>query len=388
MSFIAKRLTPSANADVFTVALDPHFAFGAQEYQSLHQRSQASAFQAPQWLEILHRELAPALGAEPVTLAVRDGVTQRLTLVLPLMRLRRRGVSFLEFADLGLCDYLGPVYDPADTRALIEDPTLPERLVALLPKCDVILLQKLAARDPVIERMFPHARQACMRISAYPARIEGSWTDWRAAKLDASFKKHLDARRRRLGKTGPNSFSLVQDENEITRLFEALRAFRAERFKDIGAQDVMSGEAIFAFYRRNAVEGAQLGTARTFGLYLDDEPVAVLFGLVDRGTFSFLLLGFDVRRYGRNSPGLLATEDSLGASFEAGDRVFDFTIGDHPYKLQFGAEMRPLYEWHIPRTMRGYLAVFLREAIREAKRVLKPLKDRWRSRRSTPAPSA
>jgi CelD/BcsL family acetyltransferase involved in cellulose biosynthesis len=223
-----------------------------------------------------------------------------------------------------------------------------------------------------------------MRISAYPASLDGSWAEWRAGKLDASFKKHLDARRRRLSKTGPNSFALVQDEGEITRLFDALRTYRAERFKDIGAPDVMSNEAVFTFYRRIAVEGARLGTARTFALYLHNEPVAVLFGVVDRGTFSFLLLGFDIRRYGRNSLGLLATEDSLRASFEARDTVFDFTIGDHPYKLQFGAEMRPLYEWHIPQSVRGYLAVLSMEAVRETKRVLKPLmKGGWRARPAT-----
>ena len=47
----------------------------------------------------------------------------------------------------------------------------------------------------------------------------------------------------------------------------------------------------------------------------------------------------------------------MRSAIEAGDRVYDFTIGDHPYKLQFGAETVPLDEWHQARTLRGHAAV-------------------------------
>ena len=115
------------------------------------------------------------------------------------------------------------------------------------------------------------------------------------------------------------------------------------------------------------------GTARTYALHLSGEPVAVMFGLVHRRVFSLLLVGFDLARYRRLSVGLLAIEDTLRASFEGGDEVYDFTIGDYSFKLQFGARPAPLYEWHVPRTVRGRLAILCIEILREAKRILKPL---------------
>ncbi len=66
----------------------------------------------------------------------------------------------------------------------------------------------------------------------------------------------------------------------------------------------------------------------------------------------------------------------MRASFEAGDKTYDFTIGDYPYKDQFGAKPAPLYEWHIPLTLRGHLARFAIEGMRETKRVLKPMARR------------
>jgi CelD/BcsL family acetyltransferase involved in cellulose biosynthesis len=60
------------------------------------------------------------------------------------------------------------------------------------------------------------------------------------------------------------------------------------------------------------------------------------------------------------------------AAIEDGDRSYDFTIGDHPYKQQFGAQAIPLYEWHRGQTLYGRAAVPAITLVREAKRVLKP----------------
>ena len=108
-------------------------------------------------------------------------------------------------------------------------------------------------------------------------------------------------------------------------------------------------------------------------MYLSGEPVAVMFGLVHQRTFSLVLIGFNLLKYRRLSVGLLAIEDTLRASNECGDLGYDFTIGDYPYKVQFGARSKPLYEWRVAGTIRGRLAVLATEAVRETKRALKPL---------------
>jgi CelD/BcsL family acetyltransferase involved in cellulose biosynthesis len=374
MSFVSmQRPVRSAETALLDVAIEPHFDFGSEEYQSIQQRSQTTAFQGSRWLEVLYRDVAPAMAAEPLTVTVREKADGRLVLVLPLALYRRYGVHFVEFADFGLCDYIGAIYDPTDVPLLVADDTLPQRIGACLPPCDIISLMKLTGDDPVLERLFPNARRARMRVSAYPAKIDTDWADWRLENLDGSLRRELDMKRRRLAKKGTPAFVLVKDDSEINRVFEALRSFRAERFKERGDCDVISKDAVFLFYRQIAVDGARTGTARTFCLYLSGEPIAVMFGLVHRRTFSLLLVGFDLARYRRLSPGLLAIEDTLRASIEAGDAIYDFTIGDHPYKLQFGAESVPLYEWHTARTIRGYLAILSIEIVRETKRVLKRL---------------
>ena len=336
----------------------------------------------PGWLDALHRQISPAVSAEPITVTARERPSGRLLLVLPLARCRRKGVTFIEFADFGLCDYLRPVYDPADAPILLGDATLPKRVGALLPRCDVVALTKMANHSPILEHLFPNALRARMRVSAYPLKVGTVWTHWRAATLHPSLRHELDIKRRRLSRKGTSVFMLVEQASEIARAFDALRTFRADRFDERGTHDVIDNDAVFSFYRQIAIDGARSGTARTYCLYHSGEPVAIMFGLVHARTFSLLLVGFDLVRFRRLSVGLLAIEDTIRASIEAGDTIYDFTIGDYRYKEQFGAQSVPLYEWHVARTIRGHLALLAIGIVREAKRVLKPIiRDRLRWRR-------
>lgn len=370
MTFVPAQFHAVAATELI-VAIEHAFDFSSAEYHSLQQRSRANAFHAGLWLAALQRDVAPAFGAELAIVTVRDKAESRLLLVLPLVLQRRKGVRFLEFADFGLCDYLGAVYDPTETPQLVSDATLPQRLAAALPFHDVIAFSKLTGDDPLLGCLFPNIWRARMRISAYPTRLWGGWPKWRATVLEKRLRKKLDYQRRRLAKLGPLIFSEVRDSKEIIRVFEALRRFRVDRFKQIGAYDLTADDRIFSFYRNAAIEGARSGLARTCCLYLSGEPIAVAFGLIHQRTFALILLTFDVDRFKKNSLGLLATEDTLRASFEAGETIHDFTIGDHPYKQQFGAEEVPLYEWHQARTIRGHLAVLCVALVREAKRALK-----------------
>ena len=375
-------------ATKLTVAAVPNFDFANAEYRALHERSRATAFQNAGWLAALHQVVAPAVRAEPMTMAVRDASDGRLMLVLPFARHRLHGLKFLRFADFGLCDYLGAIYDPADVPLLLADDSLPKRVADALPHHDVLQFTKLSGSDPLLEYVFPDMQRARMRVSAYPARLNGDWTAWRNTNIDQSFRRYLDMKRRRLKRTGTPHFRRLCDPDAIACALEALRRYRSERFRALGVPDLLDSDAVFEFYKRMAIDGARDGFARTHCLYLSGEPVAITFGVVQRGVYALLLVGLDVARHSRLSPGLLAIEDTLRESLEAGDSTYDFTIGDHPYKLQFGGQPTSLYEWHQARTLRGHAAVLGITLVREVKRTLKPLMKRAKERLSKSAPAA
>jgi CelD/BcsL family acetyltransferase involved in cellulose biosynthesis len=354
-----------------TVALEPAFDFSGAEYRALHANSDATVFQSPAWLDALHRDVAPHFGPAQATLTARDQ-DGRLMMVLPFVRRREHGLAILEFADFGLCDYNAAICDLDDAPLLDLDATLPQRVAAAMPRHDLMTLTKMTREDPLLRRSLPGASRAQMRFSAYPARLTSDWKAWRETMLAQGFRRDLGMKRRRLERLGAVEFVRLSDPDQIARAFGILRELRSARLKSIGGHDVMADETIFAFYRRMAIEGAQQGFARTEYLAVSGETVAVQFGLVQRGTYMMLMLGADIERFGRTSPGILTLEDSMRAAIEGGEQIYDFTIGDHPYKQQFGAQAMPLYEWHRGQTMVGRAAVPAMTLMREAKRVLKP----------------
>ena len=373
------------DGSVPTVALESSFDFAAPEYRELHANSGASVFQSPSWIDALHHEVAPAFGADQVTVTVRDP-GGRLLMVLPLVRRRVRGMRILEFADFGLCDYNAPVYDLDEAVLLDADMTLPQRVAAVLPPHDLVALIKMTREDSLLRRLLPGVACAQMRYSAFPARLGADWAAWRDATLSQGFRRELGMKRRRLERLGAVEFRTLNDPQKIGDAFETLRRLRSARLKSLGAANVMDNEVIFAFYRRMAIEGAREGFARTECIYLAGEAIAVQFGLVQRGTYSMLMLGAEIERLKRISPGMLMVDASLRAAIEGGDQMYDFTIGDHPYKEQFGARALPLYEWHRANTLRGHAGTLAIEVVREAKRVLKPLLKPVRGYRTRRAP--
>src|SRR5260370_41518623 len=85
MSIVSlSRQGRSAAAEGLRVALEPGFDFCSPEYRSLHRRSRATAFQGPDWLAGLRRQVAPAFAAGPLTVAGRSNDAERVVLVRPL----------------------------------------------------------------------------------------------------------------------------------------------------------------------------------------------------------------------------------------------------------------------------------------------------------------
>src|SRR5262245_5811102 len=257
-------------------------------------------------------------------------------MVLPLVRRRHHGATILEFADFGLCDYNAAICDLDEIPLLDLDATLPQRVAAAMPPYDLMSLTKMTREDPLLRRLLPGASRAEMRFSAYPVRLGSDWKAWRETTLSQGFRRDIGMKRRRLERLGAVEFVRLSDAGQIARAFGTLRQLRSARLKSLGSHDVMADETGFTFYRRMAIEGGQEGFARTECLSVSGEMVAVQFGLVQRGTYLMLMLGADIERFGRTSPGILMLDASLRAAIEGGDQIYDFTIGDHPYKQQFG----------------------------------------------------
>jgi CelD/BcsL family acetyltransferase involved in cellulose biosynthesis len=114
-----------------------------------------------------------------------------------------------------------------------------------------------------------------------------------------------------------------------------------------GTGDLLQVPAYYDFYRSVAVEGRNRHI-RTYAITVDGKGVAAALGLIGRDDSVLVVLsGFDHDGFKNQSLGSLLFEQIARDTIERGGRALDFTIGDEPYKLTFGARPSPM--WRISR---------------------------------------
>lgn len=325
----------------------------------------ATPFQHPAWLAVWLDAFAGEEKDDVFLLEVRERGESRVALWVPLARESRSGVRILRGWDRGVADYDGPILardfaaTPAETRRLWT------AIRAALPACDLLVLDKMPARLgelanplvdlPGVERSFNSTH--VVRLD----RLEGESV---VAHFDDGMRRSLDRKRRKLRNKGDLVFRLTpacRAPEPLDRLLEWRRARFAEENR---GRDVAPVEA---FWRRLAGEAE---IARIAELSLDGRTLAAGFGTRVGDGFQLLATGFDVA-WKNWSPGLLLVEDLVVAAEADGVRLFDFTIGDEAYKLDFHVEVEPLWDLFQPCTLKGRLAALWRRAqIRRRRRRL------------------
>ena len=329
------------------VRLERDFDFGSTEYRQLFDRADATAFQHPVWLEALHRHLAPARGATNATVAGRDA-SGTLLFVLPLIRRRMTGVDLVEAADLGVGDYCAPVVD----RSFATQADLPVQVASALDGYDILRLKPARPDAADAWRQFFDARATTLDFGAHATDLAPSYDAWRARAYQPAFAKYLDRRRKRFWKAEGASLRRLTDEGEIGGSIEAIRDLRAGRFDG----DPIQQRFVADFYAEVALRGTPSGYARVYVLDLGGETIGHVFALAHRGRLHYLLIGCDYERHGRHSPGLVMYDAMIAEWIGEGGTVFDFTIGDEPFKMDFGTVATPMAELVATPTWKGRLA--------------------------------
>jgi len=354
----------------YVVSREDDFDFRSSEYAELHAASEATLFQHPAWLDGVYRHRVRATDATPLVVTVREPGAGRLVAVLPLVHRRRRGFRFVEYADLGVSDYATAVIERRSAARVLTDPTIPDAVRAVLGRYDVLDVRGLRGSDrsPALLLGAPGVRR--LPYDTHPVALPPSTEDWRAKLLDPSFARHLARKRKRLRPKGRLELRTVTDTDEVRATMETIRKFRAARFADRRAVDLMQDPDCFEFYCAVAQQGAvEGGPARLFALTLDGATVAATLDLVDDHEHVFLIVGYDFARLRNYSLGLLIVEELIDRAVAADRHTFDLTVGDEGYKADFGAASVPMYAVRSPASVRGHLAtaaMALHERARQA----------------------
>lgn len=270
---------------------------------------------------------------------------------LHMVRERHRGLRIYRHPGMVEFDYAGPILKRSIDPATFWQANLP-RLEKALPRHDLMAFRQVSTIEG-LGGLPVTLRKAVQRdhTHAHPTAIPASGDPFDCLPK-AKLRSDLRRRARKLDAAGGMSFFLAEGD-DVVPAFEQLKAWRIARFTQLKKNERLTTAQHSGFYLSLATGPAPL--ARITGLKVNGHPVAMQYGLVYQNRYYQLLTAFEDGPHAVNAPARLLMLETMRWCHGQGLNIYDFTVGDEPYKDSFGPESLPVREMIYPRTLLGHM---------------------------------
>ncbi len=312
-----------------------------------------SAFQSRRWLAPWFELLAPRVGARPLFVTVRDSSNGRPLIFFAFSVRRRWGLRVAEFPDLGVTDYNAPIWAP---DFVPDDEQMKELWATIresVPRVDLFFFSKIPIT--LYGRAVPFAKLGWLKpieMRCWAVKLPASRDEFDATLARKDRKEQRRKRRNLTEKFGEVVVVDAGSCGQAEEFFATLKSMRAERFEQQGRHDILRDEMFASFFRTIVAEGeafANLGQIRA-----GDKTIAAFLALRHANDFVLYMHSFaaDMEKL---SPGIVALDELISHLILSKFDHCDFTIGNEPYKLQFGVKATEMRQGLDPVTIQGKL---------------------------------
>jgi CelD/BcsL family acetyltransferase involved in cellulose biosynthesis len=368
------QLKLSVHADLSDIEAD---------WRSFENLADRTPFQAFEWLSAWQRHIGNARGTIPAIVTCRDSAAS-LVAILPLA-VTAGPLRSLTWLGTDLCDYNAPVL----ARNFAQH-VAPSQFAAFWQAVlqsirdgsrhgfDLVDLRKMpetigGQRNPFLELgVIPNAS------GAYRTTLDPTWDQFYARRSSAT-RRHDRVKLQRLSEHGEVRFIEPETADDIRTALQTLFRQKQASLARQGVPNLFDTPGYRAFFLDVATTERARKLVYISQLEVGQSLCAVNFGLILDGCFYHVLASYqggELRRFG---PGAIHLRRLMRRAIERGLRVFDFTIGDEPYKREWCDGEHMLYDYVAAAGLRGAPIARLHTFLRQAKRSIKKSPSGWRT---------
>jgi CelD/BcsL family acetyltransferase involved in cellulose biosynthesis len=369
-----KSAAAAPGGDQLRVDLTLHDDLAAIEndWRAFEERADCTVFQTFDWMSAWQRHIGVRERGKPVVVIGRHQGS--ILFVMPFaFDPDRRKIGWL---GTSLCNYNGPLLARDFSRRVSPAQFVQiwgqvRRLLRSAMGHDLIDLEKMP--DTIGEQPNPFcALVVTPHINnAYLVALTGDWETFYAAKRSSNTRRSDRKKQRRLAECGEVRFLTAAGRDEIERTLDALIEEKTASYAKLGVDNMFNRPGYRDFFLDMATGTQSARLTHLSRIDVGSETAAANFGLVFRGTYIYLLAGYNDGDLGRFGPGSLQLLEMFQYAFDRGLKVFDFTIGDEPYKRDWFDQEMKLYDHASAATLRGWMAIMPARALRAIKRVVR-----------------
>jgi len=250
---------------------------------------------------------------------------------------------------------------------------LPEawrKLKASLP-ADFVELGRVAQGSPLAAVIASSERvraRDLARLTEAEWHAFAKWEDYLSTR-SSKYQSQIRRKGRRLGEQGAVTFEMVAEADGFARLIEWTWQHKLEWMRAADRSNPWVRWTDYVGFLK-ALRALPEGSRRLvfFVLRLDGAPVATEFVVLDPARFQWIIGAFE-ERWSKFSPGQILQAHCLKWAFEHG-LVYEFGIGDEPFKNLWANRVRELAYVTVPLSPRGYVRLISRAVVKRAKKAL------------------
>ena len=336
-AIIAGIATPPEHAQIDVEILSrPDEALRHADTWRRWAEERGNAFLTPEWYELALAHY-PDAGEPAVVVVYAEG---DLRGVLPFVSTGRR----LRFGGTQIGDWFAPLCEQGDEVAVV---AAAAKALSADPRSRSIVLDNVVANDPwwrpFLAQGGPRGGKTAIvyRDDVMP-RLEFGGLDWDGYLATRS--KNLRGQVRRKSRKTLRELEVtyrLSDTASVDADLESFFTLHEQRWGEQGGSHALTLESR-AFHREFAHRARGRGWLRLWTMEVGDEPIASWYGWRLGASYCYYLAGFSPD-HRDHSIGLVLLAHTMAAAAEEGAEVYDFLMGDEPYKSRFATHEEPVH---------------------------------------------
>ena len=374
----ARDLRPRLSIHIVT-----EFAAVETEWRRFERTADCTAFQTFDWLAAWQRHVGERCGARPVIIVGRFAEGD-IALIAPLCLMRRYSAQQLCWLGQDLCDYNAPLL-AADfsQRATREDFLTAWYELQVHMQCEPLLrhdcieLEKMPERIGAQPNPFMHLAVTPNRNSAHLAHLGTDWEKFYRARRSSATRRRDRSKLRHMSQFGDVRFVTATDIADACRTLEILMEQKRRALARKGIGDIFAPPGHREFFLDLAANPATSHLVHVSRVEIGDTCAAANFGIVFGDRYYHVLASYVDGAVAHYGPGALHLRELLAYAINRGLKLFDFTIGDESYKLDWCDTVLKLYDYAAATRWRGLPARALSSVQRRGKRLIKQTPLLW-----------
>ena len=298
--------------------------------------------------------------------------------------MRRHAAQHLCWLGQDLCDYNAPLLAPDFSQRTTRDDFLAawqEMQVHMqcepLLRHDCIELEKMPERVGMQANPFMHLHVTPNRSNAHLAHLGADWETFYCTKRSAATRRRDRSKLRHMAQFGEVRFVTATDRADACRTLEIVMEQKGRALAREGIGDIFAPPGHREFFLELAANPATSHLLHISRVQIGNVCAATNLGIVSSDRYYHVLASYVDGAVAHYGPGALHLRELLAYAIGRGLKVFDFTIGDEPYKLDWCDTVLKLHDYAATTRWRGLPARAISSLLRRSKRLIKRTPLLW-----------